>query len=301
MQTFSCLMYHNVCQDGSLADPNGEWAHLSPSIKSYFVEESAFAAQLAALHGSTDLITLDRVRNYFGRQAPRFTGDLPDIRESVLLTFDDGWAGTVDLAMPVLERYSAEATVFITTELLDQPGFLRAAELHRWPTQLQVGSHCRTHRFLNELDDAEIREELRSSKLALEDLCGRPIDTVSIPNGAIDTRVERIAVELGYALVFTSEVHLNSHWSGATAIGRAAIRSQTSRERVLEYAHGDFGMEPVRRLALGIPKRLLGPKRYRHLRAWWFGEQTGQLEMQDLLAPEKEATSASEHSSVGRV
>ncbi len=283
MQAFACLMYHNVCENGSLAETTGEWAALSPSIRSYFVEEGLFAAQIAALQRSVDLITLERVRNFFASPVPRGRElPLPDVRPSTLLTFDDGWRGTLDLAVPILQKYAAEATVFITSNLLDTPGFLRANELHRLPPQLQIGSHGRTHGFLNEMTDAEIREELRVSKHELERLSGREVDTVAIPNGAVDERVRRIAEELGYRLVLTSEVHLNSHWSGPTHIGRAAIRSSTTPEVVSQFAEGNFGVEPLRRMVLSLPKRILGPQRYRQLRARWMGEKSSQKEMHDL-------------------
>ena len=283
MQAFSCLMYHNVCANGSLADPTGEWAEISPSIKTYFVEETAFASQIGLVRWHADPVTLDQVRKFFAHSvSSHLLSASPDVRTSTLITFDDGWRGTLDLAVPVLQRHATEATVFITTSLLDTPGFLRSAELHSLPPQLQVGSHCKTHGFLNEMSDAKIREELWLSKEELEQLTGRPIDTVAIPNGAVDNRVRRIAQELGYALVFTSEVHINSRWSGPVHIGRSAIRSTTPPDEVRQFAEGNFGFDPVRRMMLSLPKRILGPQRYRSLRAWWMGETSTQREMKDL-------------------
>lgn len=283
MQAFSCLMYHNVCANQSLSSPHGEWSELSPSIRSYFVEESAFEVQLASIQRSADLISLSQARNFFTspverkRRAPSV-----DLRPSTLLTFDDGWSGTLDLAVPVLRKFAAEATVFITTNLLSTRGFLHANELQHLPPQLQIGSHCRTHRFLNELPNDQIREELAKSKAELERLSGRLVDSVAIPNGAIDDRVRDIAHELGYALIFTSEAHINSLWTGPRSIGRAAIRSTTPCETVVNYALGEYGIEPIRQLVLSVPKQVLGPARYRKLRAWWMGELSTQKEMHDL-------------------
>ncbi len=300
MQAFSCLMYHNVCANGSLAAANGEWATLSPSITSYFLEESAFEAQIAEVQRHAELITLDRLTRFFQSPVNRQEESTqPDTRPSTLITFDDGWRGTLDLAVPVLRKYSAEATVFITTGLLDSPGFLRGTELHELPPQLKVGSHCKTHGFLNEMSDNQIREELRLSKEELEQLTGKPVNTVAIPNGAVDARVRKIALELGYELVFTSDVQLNSRWTGPVHIGRAAIRSTTTPEQASHYAEGDFGFEPIRRMALSLPKRVLGPHRYRRLRAWWFGENQVHKEMHDLCVSEPAVrTNLASHSTV---
>jgi len=283
MQAFSCLMYHNVCHNGSLSETAPEWSALSPSIRSYFVEESEFAFQLAAIHRCADLITLEQVQNFFASPVPRQRElGLPDARPSTLITFDDGWRGTLDLAVPILKKNAAQATVFITTNLLDTPDFLRANELHRLPSQLRIGSHCKTHRFLNEMSDTEVRDELLFSKNELERLTGQEVTSVAIPNGAIDDRVRRIALELGYSLIFTSECHLNSRWTGAAHIGRMAIRSRTRPDVVCQFAEGNFGIDPIRCALLSLPKRILGPQRYRQWRAWCLGEKSTDKEMHDL-------------------
>ena len=280
MQAFSSLVYRNVCSNGSLTDSRGEWAALCPSIKSGFVEESTFARHLEALHQRVDLITLARVKRFFA--APlisRQEASCPDVRPSTLLTFDGGWRGTLDLAVPILQRYAAEATVFITPSLLDTPGFLKASELHNLPSALRIGSHCQTHRFLNEMTDAEIREELRVSKHELEQLSDQAVDTVSISDDVVDHRVQRIAHELGYALIFTSEVQLNSLWSGPANIGRAAMQTATTADMATDFAEGNFGIEPIRQMVLSLPQRVLGPGRYRRMRAWWMGENLTEHEM----------------------
>ena len=283
MQAFSCLMYQNVCSNGSLSDATGEWSALSPSIRSGFVEESAFASHLAAILRCADLISLERVRNFFSSPVSRRSElALPDLRPSTLITFENGWRGTLDLAVPILQKFAAEATVFVTTNLLDTPGFLRAAELQRLPSQLRIGSHCKTHRFLNELGEAEVREELLFSKYELERLTGREVTSVAIPHGAVDDRVRRIALELGYSLIFTSECHLNSRWSGASHIGHAAIRTKTTTEVACQFAEGNFGIDPIRCALLSLPKRILGTQRYRQWRAWCLGEKSTNTEMYDL-------------------
>lgn len=303
MESFACLMYHNVVRDGSLSGLSPEWAALSPSILSYFVEERAFAEQVAALKTAVKLVTLQQVREFYadrppspprrgaggeGSPAADSSGGTQDGRSlttsaTALLTFDDGWAGTLHLAAPILRDAGAEATVFVTTDLIDKPVFLTRSELANLPKELQLGSHTKTHCFLNELPENRIREELRVSKQVLEEITGREIDTISIPNGAVDKRVKQIAAEVGYRLVFTSEVHSNTRQTGALEIGRAAVRTNTQTQQILQFAQGEYGRESWRRLVLGLPKTILGPGRYRRLRARLLGEQGGQLEMADLV------------------
>ncbi len=100
MESFACLMYHNVVRDGSLSGPSAEWAALSPSILSYFVEERAFAEQVAALETTVKLVTLQQVREFYAvaelARVSMNTGSLATsatTSKAALLTFDDGWAG----------------------------------------------------------------------------------------------------------------------------------------------------------------------------------------------------------------
>lgn len=87
------LMYHDVCPDGDFAN----WLR---------VPVSAFDAQLAVL---------SRLGRIVGPDACRDVGKLdPDVLH-FLITFDDGYIGNLELALPVLERHGAAAQFFIST------------------------------------------------------------------------------------------------------------------------------------------------------------------------------------------
>ena len=47
------------------------------------------------------------------------------------MTFDDGFASVHDLALPVLERLSVPATVFVVTNLVDKTDTVWSARLHQ--------------------------------------------------------------------------------------------------------------------------------------------------------------------------
>jgi peptidoglycan/xylan/chitin deacetylase (PgdA/CDA1 family) len=71
-----------------------------------------FEAILAALKASgRDFVTCD--------EALRRLHD-PAARPFVALTFDDGYRSNIDLALPVMQRYSAPATIFVPTGMVDR-------------------------------------------------------------------------------------------------------------------------------------------------------------------------------------
>lgn len=281
MSGFVSLMYHNVVPAAELSGPDGPFAHLSPSITSYFVTSDQFRSHLAEVprHRWIDPAEL--------RADPLWNN--PSDPPQILLTFDDGWAGSIDEAAPVLRDHGARALLFVTTGLIGRPLFASAAQLQAVGDAFEIGSHTVTHPFLNELDESSIRKELAESRFRLEDLLGREVDTISIPNGALDDRVRRIAADVGYRFLFTSEIHANSAATGRRNIGRVAVRHDTSRETIRRWSSGELGAAGQRRAALAWPKRLLGPARYRRLRAWALGERTSHNDMQALVHVQSQA------------
>ena len=266
---FVALMYHNVYPDGR------PYTDLSPSATSYFIPRSTFAAHLSELSavGGSCMTWGDVTSFYTG--SPRPTR--PAERFPVLLTFDDGWRDSVEVAGPLLEQHRCSAVLFVTLDFLGRRHFLSRADVSRIGTvALRVGSHARTHRMLSLLPEDEIRAELADSKKALEDLAGYEVDSLSIPSGAVDRRVRRIAAECGYRFVFDSEVRVNSPGDSALAIGRVAVMSGTALPVFRRYVHRRIGREKLRRTVLTAPKRVLGLPRYERLRRRLLGEKPGQ-------------------------
>jgi peptidoglycan/xylan/chitin deacetylase (PgdA/CDA1 family) len=94
-------------------------------------------------------------------------------RKCAVLTFDDGYAGVLENALPLLLARGFSATVFCVSHKLGQRNdwdpdgdpLLDAAgvkALHA--AGLEIGSHGATHRALPDVDDAALAEETRGSK-----------------------------------------------------------------------------------------------------------------------------------------
>lgn len=281
MSRFVCLMYHDVCPASDTGDES-QSARLSPSIRSYTVTTDQFRNQLAA-------IGRDRWLDPAELRCPATTSSEAS-SPRVLLTFDDGWTGSILEAGPILKEHGARAIVFVTTGLIGHPLFVSESQLSELPQDtFAIGAHTVTHPFLAECASSVIRRELTESRHQLEDILGRCVDSMSVPNGSLDERVLKIARECGYETIFTSETTTNS--LGDRVIGRLAVRSGTTTESILQWVGGNLGSAGWRRQTLGISKKFLGPKRYRQLRGWALGEEEGQDDMASLVTEHHAATS----------
>jgi peptidoglycan/xylan/chitin deacetylase (PgdA/CDA1 family) len=269
--SFVALMYHNVVADGEA------YADLSPSATSYFVSRSSFATQLARLYrGDAACMNVAALDRFYDAGAAPAAGRVPS-RHHVLLTFDDGWRGGVEVGGPLVEQHGHQAIVFVTTDFVDKPHFLTRGELGRLDARVfRVGSHARTHRMLSLLRDDDIRAELSHSKRFLEDATGRAVDALSIPSGAVDHRVRRIAAECGYRFVFDSAVRPNRRGDSPLAIARVAVMHDTSTDAFDRYVTQRVTRERLRRAILQAPKRIFGLPRYERLRRRLLGEKPAQ-------------------------
>ncbi|GLW12355.1 polysaccharide deacetylase [Microtetraspora sp. NBRC 13810] len=187
------LMYHSVSER-----PNDETRPLA-------VRPSDFADQLGYLrdHGFTP-ITFGALVTALHEDDGR---DLP--ARPVVLTFDDGYADFHTEALPLLEKAGAPATVFLTTGWLADAGqdaagrpldtmltWSQAAEAASCGVEL--GGHSHSHPQLDQLSDADLREELRRNKALIEDRLGLPVPTMAYPYGYSSARVRREVARAGY-------------------------------------------------------------------------------------------------------
>lgn len=265
------LMYHNVVADGA------DLSELSPSATSYFVTASQFRAHLKRMQSHQVLSLSDLCSQESSSEEPEKT--------VLHLTFDDGWSGSFELAAELLEEYNMQATVFVTTGLIDSKWFVSRDQLKQFPNQrLQIGSHTVTHRFLMLLSNEELKAELVDSKHLLEDLCQMPIETISIPHGAIDARVREAVFDAGYSEIFTSRPGLNAFPQSTHQWRRVAIGWSTTEETLQRYLEGHLFKERLKARVLSIPKKVLGREGYHKVRSLLLGEQTEEKDMLELIS-----------------
>lgn len=123
-----------------------------------------------------------------------------------LLTFDDGNASDFEIVFPMLMQTDCNATFFIVTNKIGTRGFLswqQVRDLHK--AGMAMGSHSVSHPDMRSLPLSRQREELRSSRLCIEDRLGCSVSSFSFPFGKFNKSLVSLAWDTGYHVVCTSE------------------------------------------------------------------------------------------------
>jgi peptidoglycan/xylan/chitin deacetylase (PgdA/CDA1 family) len=122
------------------------------------------------------------------------------------LTFDDGYASDVDIALPALQERGLYASYFPLAGRLGSPGRVDAAGVRALAAAgMTVGSHGMRHRSWRGLDARSDAEELSVARSMIAEAAGEPVTSAACPFGAYDRRVLTALRRHGYSRVFTSD------------------------------------------------------------------------------------------------
>lgn len=113
------------------------------------------------------------------------------LRPMISITFDDGYDSDYNIVRPILEDYGFKGTFFpIVDRIGTSSSFMDENQIKEMSDMgHEIGSHTYSHPRLVEISDEEIKYELRESKIALQNIIGKPVETLCYPFGATDARV----------------------------------------------------------------------------------------------------------------
>ena len=183
-------MYHSVTAD---RDDTSPWA----------VHVRRFEQQIQWLHlrGFRGASMRELLGRGHAEPGPRLVG----------LTFDDGYADFAEYALPVLQRHGFTATAFVVAGCLGEENVwaepphkpLLSTDQVRLVAEagVEIGSHGLRHVSLVPLTDAELAEEVVSSRRILQEISGQQVPGFCYPHGHHDARVVRCAQAAGYDYV----------------------------------------------------------------------------------------------------
>lgn len=217
------LMYHEIA-------PSPE-----PAFRRYTVSVREFTRQMRWLatfgYRTIDMDTLVRAR--------RGQGSLP--KRPVVITFDDGFQGCVEHAVPVLRAHRFTAVFYLVAGLMGETSRWLRSELGMelplmsWDSAralaaagFQCGAHTVTHPRLAELDASRCRAELVDARRRLEDELSRPVVHLAYPYGSFDRAVQITAADAGYVTGCSTRAGLSGPDDELLALRRVTIYGHDS-------------------------------------------------------------------------
>ncbi|MGQ0576442.1 MAG: polysaccharide deacetylase family protein [Pseudonocardia sp.] len=142
-------------------------------------------------------------------------------RPDVHLTFDDGNASDVEIALPRLRERGLVAEFFVLAGRLGDPGRLDADGVQALARGgMRIGSHGWSHRDWRRMSAAQATDELDRAPQVLAELIGAPVTAVAVPFGSYDRGVLRRLRGRGARRVYTSD--------GGRARGDRWLQARTS-------------------------------------------------------------------------
>jgi peptidoglycan/xylan/chitin deacetylase (PgdA/CDA1 family) len=231
------LLYHSVSR------------HPSSWIAPFTVDPGTFRRHLDLIAGAgRTALTVSALRaGIAGGQMPA---------RPVLITFDDGFADTLEVAAPLLAGRGLPATVYLTTGFLGgrSPGgdamlsWAGVAELGA--SGCELGAHSATHPQLDTLPRRLVHHEVAACKARLEEHLGAPVPSFAYPHGYSTPWIRRLVAEVGYQSACAVRNTFSSRADAPFAIARLMITAGIADGQVRDWLTGR-GAPPA-----GQPDRL---------------------------------------------
>ena len=174
-----------------------------------------FEAQMAALADAGNVVSLEGAL-----QALRSEQDEP----CIAVTFDDGTADLVDVALPILVRHRIPSTWYLATSFIDDQRPFDSGPPLTWSAVrdacstgfVSIGSHTHRHRLLDRAPDAEVADELDRSIGSIADKLGTPPLDFAYPKALLGSAGAQAAVRSRFRSAALAGTHAN-------VVGRADV------------------------------------------------------------------------------
>ena len=177
----------------------------------------------------------------------------------ILFTFDDGHEGFYKYAYPALMSRGLSGIFFVTTDFVEnKEGFCSWNDLKIMSESgMSIQSHGVTHKFFEDMEEPESKNEFLVSKKTIEDKTMAKVDSISFPGGRFNADSIGIGRKHGYKYFFTSNELINTHNSflKSRCLGRFAIRSNTSELALLDFVCPSFQVK-AKRYVFNVVKKM---------------------------------------------
>lgn len=196
------------------------------------------------------------------KEQMKILGTVPVIRP--LISFDDGLVDNYTNAYPILKELGLKAYFFVIVSKIGTEGYMNWEQIRELKNAgMSIGSHGMTHRLLTELEDKELNDEIKESKMILEKNLGQRIDYFSIPFGSYNAKIIEKIKEAGYKAVFTSRFLDNDGFK----IGRIAVKNNWDLKYFIRVINKGLPVrDRMKEFIKNVSKKILGQKNYARAR-----------------------------------
>ena len=127
-------------------------------------------------------------------------------RNTVVLTFDDGYEDNYLLAYPVLKKYSLPAIIFVIVGSIGEEGYLNHRQIKEMSSSgiIDIGSHTLSGAYLPGQSRGELNREIGLSKKTLEANLNNRTEFFCYPIGGFSPGIQEIVKRCGYAAACTT-------------------------------------------------------------------------------------------------
>jgi len=211
-QTIPVISYHKFSKDKS---------------DTLTVKESAFEEQMRFLkENGYRVITIDQFFDFLDFKRP-----LP--KKSVVITIDDDWFSTYEIAFPILKKYGYPATLFVYTDLIIPGGKTLSWDLlaEMSKKNMDIQCHTKSHRNLTKRNSQEsfreyfeaLKKEVAESAEIIRRQLNKDVKYLAYPFGDTNPLVIALLKKLGYRGAFTVESGGNPFFAHPYRINRSMI------------------------------------------------------------------------------
>jgi len=180
------LMYHRITQQGDLPLLN--------------VSPESFRWQMRFLkEHNYNVISLSSLV-----QAMKDKKPLP--RNTVVITFDDGYEDNYISAYPTIEEYDLPVTIFMIAGYVNRSDYLTYPQMREMLSSglVDIGSHSLDGDYLPGKTILELTEEISSSKLRLGENLKVRIDLFCYPLGGFSPKIQELIKRYNYKAACTT-------------------------------------------------------------------------------------------------
>ena len=188
--------------------------------------------------------TLEQAAAYLNGKAPKWND-----KRLLLLTFDDGYEGVYQIALPELKKRGFRGVVFLVVSRIGQGPKPESRPAHLTQEQVQEMSHSGVFEFGSHTWDMHVKipEDVKSGRLSdyalwrdlvksrktIEEWTKKSATSFAWPYGHYDERTLRIAKKAGFRMIFTTDYGKNWPGSGSDRLCRVRLSSVYDTVEVL--------------------------------------------------------------------